>query len=514
MCVAIAKPRGVKLPERDILKICFKNNPDGAGFVFNRNGKNHVYKGFFTFGDFWRALIACEIKDDEGALIHFRVATHGGISKGTCHPFLICDNFEWMKMDACSFLGDVMIHNGQLNFFIPKPEISDSMMLAKKLYKYDRSVEENQFFLEMALINNDTKKMNRVAIIDCDGKIELYGHKEPWKNVDGCFYSNESFRMNFSRTTYYSNYQYNQTPTKEQIEKFDYDEEDVASNKISLCYNRKNGCKNLGEYKVYYDDKNYNTYCNDCYQKIDSDYCKSCQKIKTVDSFNKSNSVCDSCISNKEEFFALNDCDYCNQEKAYKKVVVAETENGRLEKYLCKNCFKNFNAFHCDECNTWFTEAFLDSHYNNLCLDCYGKLTQYSKDCTYCKSTNDLYKTSFSSVCSRCLKDKKAIKCVKCRKLSLYSEKNYGDRYGICSTCRTSVKHILECYKNFNVLTEDERNNIIKEFDKSTIDNQLKIIGYYEDDLSIFSYKILLKKVKALLGFNNITINLPTETKK
>ena len=32
MCIAIVKPRGVSLAE-DRLRLCFENNPDGAGFA-------------------------------------------------------------------------------------------------------------------------------------------------------------------------------------------------------------------------------------------------------------------------------------------------------------------------------------------------------------------------------------------------------------------------------------------------------------------------------------------------
>jgi hypothetical protein len=32
MCIAIVKPRGVSLAE-DRLRVCFENNPDGAGFA-------------------------------------------------------------------------------------------------------------------------------------------------------------------------------------------------------------------------------------------------------------------------------------------------------------------------------------------------------------------------------------------------------------------------------------------------------------------------------------------------
>ena len=40
MCIAIVKPRGVSLAE-DRLRLCFSNNPDGAGFAIAKNGLYH-----------------------------------------------------------------------------------------------------------------------------------------------------------------------------------------------------------------------------------------------------------------------------------------------------------------------------------------------------------------------------------------------------------------------------------------------------------------------------------------
>ena len=39
MCIAIVKPRGVSLAE-DRLRLCFSNNPDGAGFAIAVNKGN------------------------------------------------------------------------------------------------------------------------------------------------------------------------------------------------------------------------------------------------------------------------------------------------------------------------------------------------------------------------------------------------------------------------------------------------------------------------------------------
>ena len=45
MCIAIYSLKGTDIPSEDILKTCFLNNPDGAGFAFNKGGKVHIVKG-------------------------------------------------------------------------------------------------------------------------------------------------------------------------------------------------------------------------------------------------------------------------------------------------------------------------------------------------------------------------------------------------------------------------------------------------------------------------------------
>ena len=43
MCVALVKNKDIDLPSKDVLKVCFKNNPDGAGFAYCRNGRNYIH---------------------------------------------------------------------------------------------------------------------------------------------------------------------------------------------------------------------------------------------------------------------------------------------------------------------------------------------------------------------------------------------------------------------------------------------------------------------------------------
>ena len=44
MCIIIEKPKYAKTPSRKVLKNCWDNNPDGAGYMYNAGGKVYIYK--------------------------------------------------------------------------------------------------------------------------------------------------------------------------------------------------------------------------------------------------------------------------------------------------------------------------------------------------------------------------------------------------------------------------------------------------------------------------------------
>ena len=100
MCIAIYSLKGTDIPSEDILKTCFLNNPDGAGFAFNKGGKVHIVKGFMDYKGFMAAFKKYDAEfgfKQRGVLIHFRIATHGGVNVGCCHPFPISPNEKQLK---------------------------------------------------------------------------------------------------------------------------------------------------------------------------------------------------------------------------------------------------------------------------------------------------------------------------------------------------------------------------------------------------------------------------------
>ena len=90
MCVAIYKPANVKTPSLDTLKRCWDANPDGAGFALLTGGDKYaieIHKGYMTWKQFKAAFEKYRLADFAGdMLLHFRIATHGGISPGKYSP--------------------------------------------------------------------------------------------------------------------------------------------------------------------------------------------------------------------------------------------------------------------------------------------------------------------------------------------------------------------------------------------------------------------------------------------
>ena len=47
MCIIVVKPAMVEMPKMEILKRCFENNNDGAGFAYRLpDSEVHYQKGF------------------------------------------------------------------------------------------------------------------------------------------------------------------------------------------------------------------------------------------------------------------------------------------------------------------------------------------------------------------------------------------------------------------------------------------------------------------------------------
>ena len=73
MCIIINKIRGLEKPSKETLKNCWDSNPDGAGVMWNEEGKVHIRKGFMDFDSFYKFTETIQNPTEKGIVYHFRI---------------------------------------------------------------------------------------------------------------------------------------------------------------------------------------------------------------------------------------------------------------------------------------------------------------------------------------------------------------------------------------------------------------------------------------------------------
>lgn len=174
MCIIIVKPKDSPLPEKEIIKNCFENNPDGAGYMYRRGKTIHIVKGFFDVDALWKSLQAVK---DADACIHFRWATHGTINRGNCHPFPITSSVKEMT-NTRAHCKVAVAHNGIIHGLATSKIISDTMMFIKTMDK--------------------SKKIESQLCKD-DGKFCVFTEHKSYLIGDfiydkGCYFSNDDYK--------------------------------------------------------------------------------------------------------------------------------------------------------------------------------------------------------------------------------------------------------------------------------------------------------------------------------
>jgi glutamine amidotransferase len=177
MCIAIYKPEG-KLISQETLAQCYKANSDGAGYMFHKNHKLYVKKGFFSFDDFWKSYRRDKNKE---CVIHFRIKTHGLINEANCHPYKVNDNFAF-------------VHNGMISGYTD-PAKSDTWLFNEDVIQPFVSKWGN-----LGLFEDPVKKLiesrigySKLIFMDNEGNSKIFNEdKGSWD--DGIWYSNSSYK--------------------------------------------------------------------------------------------------------------------------------------------------------------------------------------------------------------------------------------------------------------------------------------------------------------------------------
>lgn len=177
MCIAIHKPKNVLLSD-DHMEESFLCNPDGAGFAAAVGGKIILRKGFFTYEEFRKAF---KPYARNAALVHFRIATSGGINAEMCHPFSLCGGKY------------ALIHNGILGIEHDKSKESDTSKFCRSVLTplLDAGVPLSSPSLHY-LVEEAIGPYNKIAVMSGDGQTVIFNESEG-NETKGIWYSNHSY---------------------------------------------------------------------------------------------------------------------------------------------------------------------------------------------------------------------------------------------------------------------------------------------------------------------------------
>lgn len=203
MCIIVVKPHDKPMPSKAILKHCWDNNDDGAGYMYP-DGKNVIIKkGFMKFDAFYKSLIFDYAKSGRFTpfVLHFRISTQAGVNEECTHPFPL--SREMADLRKTRTRSPIAIaHNGVIDLtksgYSTTITYSDTM---KFITDYASLIIKSKDFYkdEDTLLLLDRLVGGRLAIMDYEGHIQMIGS---FVEDDGIFYSNETYKKDRARKSH------------------------------------------------------------------------------------------------------------------------------------------------------------------------------------------------------------------------------------------------------------------------------------------------------------------------
>lgn len=243
MCIIIAKPAGVDLPDTETLDNCFTSNRDGIGFAFNKTGETpHIAKGYANVKKLEKMIDEFKITKEHNLLIHFRLATHGAKDQGNCHPFPLTSDYKEMRYLNC--ICDVAVaHNGVFGSVPSHEKHSDTMKFIGGILAQPEIINNIESPAVKSLIKGYCGYSSKLAFLRSSG-ITTIGDFEEDKGIK---YSNTQFK---SRVTTYNN----------------WDKDDRGGKSWCYIHKEKDYCQWCQTHKVW-DLCEYNLKENNCCSK-------------------------------------------------------------------------------------------------------------------------------------------------------------------------------------------------------------------------------------------------------
>lgn len=208
MCIIIAKEKLGRLPSEEELKNSFEYNSDGAGFMYVKDGKVVIDKGYMTWEGFikhYRQLLYdFNNFKDKCLVIHCRIGTSGKNIKGNTHPYPITDNVRLLKAKHLSQNEIGIVHNGIIKGYGTVTGLNDTQDFISK-YLYPLYTHWKDFYKNKDIMYGLQEITNSKFVI-MDSTDTLYYVGE-FVDDKGLYFSNTSYKWrNTYKYGYYEDY--------------------------------------------------------------------------------------------------------------------------------------------------------------------------------------------------------------------------------------------------------------------------------------------------------------------
>ena len=191
MCIICVSPARTRQPSISQIKMMFLNNPHGAGYMYARDGRVHIHKGFMDIDSFLSAVKAEHFTAKDSVVYHFRISTQAGVNPEMTHPFPLSNRLPNMKaLDVECPCG--VAHNGiiRLTSDTSQREYSDTALF---ITRYMALMVHGLDDLKDVQLLNRIERLagSKLAIMDGSGYIATIGH---FINERGLLFSNDSYQ--------------------------------------------------------------------------------------------------------------------------------------------------------------------------------------------------------------------------------------------------------------------------------------------------------------------------------
>lgn len=209
MCIICVSGKGVAQPSKDRIETMFENNPHGAGYMYMRDDKVIIHKGFMDIDEFLNQLAYENFTPDDVVIYHFRISTQAGVNPQMTHPFPLSDKKEHLTaLDLECACG--IAHNGIIPITTTKTktDMSDTALFVQKYALHLLRTPED---LQNEAILSAIKSLigsSKLAILDRTGHVATVGHFI--KADNGLLYSNTTYMKSKYTGGYYGDFDWDE----------------------------------------------------------------------------------------------------------------------------------------------------------------------------------------------------------------------------------------------------------------------------------------------------------------